>query len=165
VLDVVGHAVPATADRPRGGLGGLRVEDPGLRGGPALRPRQDDLLAAGEPDAQLEALVGLLEHEHVLRRVGPDPVPPQLEGPVGLIVDGVEEPLRVGAPGAAVVGADDPLGQVHPGAQVAEAELEDLVTVGVDAEREQVLVRADQGQPDVEVAGAGILPRNVEEQR
>ena len=78
-------------------------------------------------------------------------------GPVRLVVDGVEEPLRVGAPGAAVVAAGHAVGQVLAGAQVAEAQLEDLVAGGVDAVGEQVLVRADERQAEVEVAGPAIL--------
>ena len=135
-----------------------------LVSGSRSRPRSS-VPAAGQPEVQLEALVGLVEHQHVVGGVGADPVPPDLARPVGLVVHGVEEPQRVGAPGSAVVAAGDLVGQVLPGAQVAEAQLEDLVAGGVDAVGEQVLVGADQGQADVEVAGSEILLRDVEEHR
>ena len=115
---------------------------------------------------ELEPLVGLLEHQHVVGagrcRSG---AASTWYGPVGVVVHGVEEPLRVRAPGAAVVAAGDRVGEVLAGAQVAEAELEDLVAGGVDAVGEQVLVRADERQAEVEVAGPAILRRDVEEQR
>jgi hypothetical protein len=90
-------------------------------------------------------------HEDVVGDGGADAVAPHLEGPVGLVVDGVEEPLRVGRPGGAVVGAGHLVGEVLAGAQVAEAQRVDLVAVGVDRPGEQVLVGADEGQPELQV--------------
>ena len=76
----------------------------------------------------------------------PDPVPPHLVRPVRVVVDGVEEPPRVGAPGAAVVAARHHVVEVLAGAQVAEPQRVDLVAGRVHGVGEQVLVGADDGQ-------------------
>ena len=97
--------------------------------------------------------------------LGPEPVPAYLVGAVEIVVHGVEEMLRVGAPGTPVIAAGDPVTEVLAGVQVAEAELEDLVAVGVDAVGEQTLVGTDRGDPEVEVSGAPVLRVDVEEER
>ena len=112
---------------------------------------------------QLEGLVGLAEHEHVVGDVAAQPVPPDLVGAVGVVVDGVEELAGVGAPGAPVVAARHLVGQVLAGAQVAEAQPVDLVAGGVDGVGQQPLVGADQGQPELEVAAAGVEGADVED--
>ena len=152
VLRAVAGRRPS-ARRPTGGDSGeSRVDQPGLAGVPALGQDQDRVAAAALPERQLEPLVRLDQHPHVVRDGGADPVPPHLVRPVGLVVHGVEEPRRVRAPGAAVVAARHHVGEVGAGAQVAEPQGEHLVAGGVDGVGEQVLVGADQGQAEVEVA-------------
>ena len=151
VLGVVLDALAASSDRPGSAGDVVRVDRPGFGGGVALRPQHHEVAAAGQPGADLEALVGLLQHQHVVGDRGADPVPPHLERPVGRVVHGVEEPGGVGAPGAAVVGARHRLGEVLAGAQVAEAELEDLLPGEVHGVGEQVLVGTDLTQAEVEI--------------
>ena len=56
-----------------------------------------------------------------------DAVAPHLVGPIGRVVDRVEEGPAVGGESAAVVAALDDIGQVEAGAQVAETQFVDLV--------------------------------------
>ena len=152
VLGVVDHAGPTAADR-AGSPGRIPgVDVPLLSGVAALAADQHRVPAAARPQGQLEALVRLGQHELVLRDRGPEPVPPHLTGPERLVVDGVEERRRVGAPGAAVVAARDHLGEVLAGPEVAEPQGEHLVAGGVHRVGEQVLVRAHQGHAQVQVA-------------
>ena len=95
---------------------------------------------------ELEAVVEVLEDQHVGVDGRPEDVAPDLERPVGVVVHHVEEGRRVGGPGTAVVGAGHDLVEVEPGAQVAEAEGVDLVALEVDRPREPPAVRADLDQ-------------------
>ncbi len=164
VLGVVLDTRASSAHRPGWVQGPVRVEHPDLAGVPVLRPDHDQPAAAGRADIQLEALVRLVEHDHVLGVRRPDRVPPDLEGAVGLVVHRVEEVRRVGTPRAAVVAAGHRVGQVLAAVEVAEAELVDLVAGPVHRVGEQALVRADHRQTELEVAGIVGQEVGIEQQ-
>jgi hypothetical protein len=106
---------------------------------------------------ELEPLVRLLEHQLVVGTGVPSSCR-HTWWAGRLVVHGVEEVRRVGAPRAAVVAARTRR-QVLAGVEVAEAQLVDLVAGAVHRVGQQVLVRADQRQAELEVAGL------VDEQR
>ncbi len=161
MLDPVDHTVPAAADRPRPSIRIRRVQHPRLARRPALTPDHDEFAGPGRPHVDREHLIGILENQHVIARVAAHPVPPHLERAVRLVVDGVEERARVRAPGTPEVAPRHTVDEILAGAQIAEPEFEDLVARSVDAVGEQILVRTDDGDPDVEVAGPGVQRRNV----
>ena len=152
VLGVVLHAAPTATHRAGGGSGVLGIEHPHLAGVAVLREQHDQAAGARRADADLELLVRLLQHQHVLVGRCADPVAPHLVGAVGLVVHRVEEVRRVGAPRSAVVGPRHDVGQVLAALQVPPSELVDLVAGAVDRVGEQSFVRTDHCQAELQVA-------------
>jgi hypothetical protein len=153
VLGEVLHPDPPTADRTGCGPWVPGVDDPHLGGVTARGPEQHHAARARRPDVQLEPLVGLAEHQHVIGHGRADGMPPHLVRPVRGVDDRVEEVARVGAPGTSVVGARHLVGQVRPARDVAEPQRVDLVTGPVHGVGQQPAVGADQGHAQLEVAG------------
>ena len=108
------------------GLGGDQQVAPGARAG----------------DGEEEALVVLLEDEHVVAGVGAELVPPHLVRPDGVVGPHVEDRAVVVRPGEAVVDVLDRVGEVVTGAQVAEAQRVALTAGEVGRVREQIVGRA-----------------------
>ena len=93
VLDAVLHALAARQHHaPRTGRVG-RVQQPGLAGDLAAHGDVQVALAAGEPHADPEPLVGFLVHDHVVIRRGADHMPQHPVRPPG-VVDGHVEQRR-----------------------------------------------------------------------
>ena len=151
MLGVVLHPLPTTADRDGRRLWFAWRRRPRPRACPAPAEITISPPLLARPDVQLEPLVGLVEDQHVLVVRRADSVPPHLERPVGVVVDGVEEVVGRRAPRAAVVAARHLVVQVGAALQVAEAQPVDLVARPVDGVGQQVLVRADHGEPELEV--------------
>ena len=76
-----------------------------LGGHLGIQAAQDEPVVLGTTDAEVEAVVGLLEDQHVVRGVGADPVAPQLVGAHGLVHPDEEH-------GGVVVGPGHPIGRV-----------------------------------------------------
>ena len=92
---------------------------------------EDIALALRELDADLESLVILLKHEHVLLGRRAERVPPDLERSHGLVGLDVEEGLAVGGPRGTVVNASDYVIEVRGTRKVAKSELMELGSVDV----------------------------------
>ena len=144
-------ALPSGFDAPRGGSRIVCVDHPLLAAARLLRGDDDHVTAPAAADIDREPLVGLSEYELVLIGRGPEDMPPHLVGPVGVVGHGVEEARRVRTPCAAVVGARQQVGKVGAGVEVSEPQDVDLVAGDVRRVRQQPLVRAHQGQPEVEI--------------
>ena len=147
VLGVVLHARAPPTHGARRVERTVGVDHPDLAGVPALRGEHEQTATPGRPDVELEPLVRLVEHQHVLVVRRPERVPPHLERPVGLVVHRVEEVRRVRAPGAAVVGAGHHVGQILAGLEVAEPQLVDLVARPIHRVGQQPFVRTDHVRP------------------
>ena len=155
-LDVVGDREPAIEDAvvlhgvldPRratahrdGSARRLIGRDDVRLGGIARCRRDDDpRAAAGALDLELEALVGLGEHEGAI--TGGNVDPPHLVRPVEVVGKRVEEGASIGRPGTAVVGVGHLDGEVEAGRQVAEAQRVELGTGEIDGIGEESIVRA-----------------------
>ena len=77
-------------------------------------------------------LVALFVDLDVFSGRGAQTVPPDLEWPVLLVVDDIEESLAVGRPSAPVISVRHRVSQILTRRQVAEPELIDLVTRDID---------------------------------
>ena len=119
------------------------------------RAREDDVtLALRQLDAELEALIVLLEDEHITADGRAQLVPPDLVRAHRLVGADIEECLAVGRPGRAVIEVVEDVWEVPPGRQVAEAHLVELVAGEVDGVGEDVLVRAVLDVPELEIVVA-----------
>jgi hypothetical protein len=152
VLCVVPHPGSPSADAAWCAGRVVGVDDPHLARVAAPGPDHQQPTAPGGPEVHLEPFVGLLEHQRVLVVRRPDGVAPDLEGTVDLVVDGVEELVRSGAPGAAVVAARHLVGQVIAGVEITEAQTVDLVAGPVERVGEQPVVRTDHRESELEMA-------------
>ena len=136
----------------------------------SLVPRATSRITAQAPvrdtaSSHLEALVVLLEHQPVALGVRAEHVVPDLVGPVGGVVHGVEERRRVARPRPAVVRARHDLGQVLAARQVAEAQPVHLVAREVDRPGEPATVRADLDMTGLAVARAGAVVDGLQVQQ
>ena len=162
VIGPVLHPLPPLPqnDRCRAGVRG--GDDERLGGVTAFGFQQDVRAAAGRPHDDVEALVLLGEHQHVLGGIGADVVPPDLVRPVGGVGHDVEHRARVRRPGQPVVGPPDPLRQpgrgrgVSAAGQVPDPQLVDLVAVEVDRVGEQGAVGADLAHAELHVPAAAL---------
>ena len=147
-------ALPARLDHLWRRARGIGVDKAALRRDLAGAAEDDVPLALGRLDAQLEALVVLLQHEHVLSVGRTQPMAPDLEGTHRRVSLGVEERLVVARPGGAVVHLVQHVLQLGARRQIAEANLEKLGARVVGRVREHVLIRAGLDEPEVEVVVA-----------
>ena len=157
MLDRVVHAVAPPARGNGRGLGRGEVQQPRLRrrGGGGLD--DEGRLVAGALEADHEPLVALLEHEHVLGRVGADPMAPDLVLPPGVVDPRVEQPLLIGGERDAVTGAGHGLVEHLAGGEVQDPQREPLVPGGVHRIGEQGVV-GGEGQP---AEGVELVPRGL----
>ncbi len=83
-------------DEPGRAEGIVRVDQPHLARRSALGVDDDEATVAGVVDADVEVAVVLLEHEHVVCRVGAELVPPDLVRPPRVVRPCVKEVAVVG---------------------------------------------------------------------
>ncbi len=154
MVDVVLHPLAAALDQ-AGRLGGaLCVDDVGLGRHLALTRDDDEPLAAGGPHAHEEAVVVLLQHQHVVYRGGPEEMAPYLPGAQGVVGSGVPQHLAIGAPGRRVVDVGDLVGPVGPRGQVPESQGVALPAGQVHGVGQARLVGTDVEQAEGEVVRA-----------
>jgi hypothetical protein len=163
VLDRVLELLLPRVEDPERPLGIGRPQVAHLVGDLAAESQDHVALVLGGPHPEEEALVGLLVHEGVVLDRRPHHVPPQLEGPHGLVGLDVEERPVVPGPRRPVVGARDLVGQVGARLQVPEAHRVDLGAGGVARPRQQAGVVADVEGPEGEEVGVARLPVLVEQ--
>ena len=131
-------------------LGVVGVEHVHLGGRLRPQPQHEPALVAAGGHAHPEPLVVLLVHQHVVGGVAADPVPPQLVRAPGLVEPGVEHELPVAAQLDAVADAGDRGVEHLAGVDVADGQVEALVALGVDGERDEPVVGADGERPERE---------------
>ncbi len=157
VVDVVLDAGTPGDHEVRGGAGPVGRHHPCLVGGRAGERQHDQATVLGAPGFDHEPLVVLLEDEDVRRRVGAQPVAPDLVGPHGVVDPGVEDRGVVAGPREPVGGVGDGLRLLGaaglacllprptrpgPAPQVAEPQLEALGARRVDGEGQPRVVGA-----------------------
>lgn len=148
VLDAVLHTRDPGPDEHELAVRVGGVQQPHLAGDLAADAEDQVALAAGQPDAHPETLVGLLEDQHVL--LGAEGVPVDLERPPRVVDPRVEERGPVGRPGAAVEDVGDLVRQDLAGLQVLEAQGEALVALEVGGVGQHPAVRGDGAGADGE---------------
>jgi hypothetical protein len=115
---------------------------------------RDEPVGAGASHTQPEALVGLLEHQHVGTGRRADDVTPHLVRAPRVVGYEVEERARVLEPGRAVGRTVGDLLEHPAGGQVAHAQAQHLSPVEVHADHGQPMVGADGEHAETEV---GVL--------
>jgi hypothetical protein len=163
VLDAVLDVLLARLHHRELALRVVGVEEPHLVGDLGADVHDDVRVVLGGADAQVEALVVLLEHEHVVVGRRAEGVAPELVGPHGVVGLHVEERAVVERPGRAIVGARHEVGQVLASREIAEAEVVELGTGSVGRPREQAPVGGDVEGPEGEELAVARLDVLVEE--
>ena len=160
---LVGHlvldALAARRDDGQLPLRGGRVQQPHLAGHLAGGRHGQEALAAGQPGADPEPLIGFLEDHDVAGGRCPDHVPPHPPRPPRVVNRDVEQRRPVQRPRASVERPRDLVGQRLPGLQVLDPQREALAAGEVGRERQPPRVRADAERPEREEAripGQGV---------
>ncbi len=148
VIDAVLLILDPGGDQAQLAPGAARGQVADLAGGLALRRDEQELVAAGAGDPEVEPLVGLLVDEVVLLRVGPQAVPPQPVGPLGL---GLLGDVEQGAPVVRPLHRRDPgppVGQHLAAADVLDEEGVDPKPGGIEGVGQLAPVEGDLGGAD-----------------
>ncbi len=151
VLERVQDALAPGSDEKGLGLRPVRRDQALFGRDGALRGDDDECLVLRLVHPDREALVGLLEHERVSRRVAPEAVAPHLERAHGGVRPGVEERLVVGGEGETVVGAFDLVRQILTGLEIPHLDDHELAPGEVGRPGDEPVVGADGEVADVEV--------------
>ena len=156
VINLVLDTLCAAAHAAGRGVGCVGGDDPRLGGVLVGGVDDDPFLAAGEVDADVERLVGLVEHQDVGALVGAQGVPPHLCGAHLVVGSHVDEGARVGGPCRTTPGRHTlhHFVDVGAGGEVAEADGVLLAAVEVGCPRQPALVGAhvEDAQREVVVA-------------
>ena len=151
MVDRVLDARATGFDQHRLAIGLVAPQVTALAGHLARRGEDDEALALGQLDAELEAFVVLLEDQHVSRGRRAEHVAPHLVWAHGLVRPDVEERPAVRRPGRTVVNAVEDVLEVSPTREVTKAQLVELVAGDVHRVGEDVLVRASFNEPELEI--------------
>ncbi len=124
LVDFVLLGGAAGRDQPWRATGIVGRENVDLRRLMVVAVDDEEPVRLGLADAEEVGRVGILEHHHVLGRVGAHGMPEDLRRAVVGIEPDVEQRPRIRRPDRRSGGAGDPVGEVLSGVEVADADLE-----------------------------------------